>query len=88
MQSTFLKNAKLVLVPAFLTALCGTITYPLMVRLARSKYLLKLRNFYAIHLSIAPFLALIHINIFSGIHTYMRIKLKEQDFEDFIRDNP
>ena len=88
MQSTFIKNAKLILVPAFLTAMCGTITYPLMVRLARSKYLFKLRNFYAIHLSIAPFLALIHINIFSGIHTYMKIKQKEQDFDDFISNNP
>ncbi len=71
-----------------MTALCGTVTYPILVRVARSRYLFKLRNFYAIHASIAPFLALIHINIFSGVHAYMRIKIKESEFAEFIKDNP
>ena len=60
--------------------MAGTITYPLAVRVARSKYLFKLRNFYAIHLAIAPFLALAHINIFALVHAYMRIKIQEEDY--------
>ena len=55
--------------------MAGTITYPIAVRIARSKYLFKLRNFYAIHIAIAPFLALAHINIFAFVHAYMRIKI-------------
>ena len=53
--------------PLFLTSMLGTITYPFMVRIARSKYLFRLRNFYSIHLSIAPVLAFIHINFFSFV---------------------
>ena len=71
-----------------MTALVGTVTYPLAVRIARSKRLFKLRNFYAIHLAIAPFLAFIHINIFAGVHTLMRIKIKEEEFQDFISNSP
>jgi hypothetical protein len=69
------------------TALAGTLTYPLAVRIARSRYLLKLRNFYAIHIAIAPFLAFAHINIFSAVNTYMRIKIKEEDFRDFLEES-
>ncbi len=71
-----------------MTALCGTVTYPLLVRVARSRYLFKLRNFYAIHLSIAPFLTFIHLNIFSSVHTFMRIKIKEADFDEFVGASP
>ena len=53
--------------PLFCTAMLGTITYPLAVRIARSKYLFRLRGFYAIHISIAPFLSLIHLNFFAFI---------------------
>ncbi len=72
------------MVPVFITALCGTITYPIAVRIARSKYLFKLRNFYAIHISIAPFLAFAHINIFAGVHSYMRVKTIEADYREFL----
>ena len=53
--------------PALLTAMLGTYTYPRAVWLARHKRLLKLRNFYAIHVAIAPFLALIHLNFFATV---------------------
>jgi hypothetical protein len=53
--------------PVFLTSMLATITYPLMVKVARSKYLFSLRNFYAIHISIAPVLAFIHVNFFSFV---------------------
>ena len=60
----------------------GTLTYPLAVKLARSKRLLRLRNFYAIHACIAPFLALIHANFFSFVQTLLRIRLMEQEFAE------
>jgi hypothetical protein len=53
--------------------MCGTMTYPIAVRIVRSR-LFKLRGFYAIHLAIAPFLAFVHINIFSAIFAYIRVK--------------
>ena len=68
--------------------MCGTVTYPIAVRIARSKYLFKLRNFYAIHLAIAPFLALVHINIFGGVHQYMAIKIKEAEYRQFLEETP
>jgi len=67
------RNFKLFVVPLFATAMVGTISYPIAVRIARSRYLFRLRNFYAIHLSIAPFLALLHSNVFACVHTLMRI---------------
>ena len=84
----FLRNVKNLLVPVFVTAMAGTITYPIAVRLARSRYLFKLRSFYAIHLAIAPFLAFAHVNIFFGVHTYLRITTMESDYRDFIAANP
>ena len=51
--------------PLFCTAMIGTITYPIAVRI--SKKVFKFRNFYSIHFSIAPFLSLIHINFFALI---------------------
>jgi len=51
--------------PIFFTSMLATFTYPLAVRIARSKRLFKLRNFYAIHISIAPFLAYIHLNFYA-----------------------
>ena len=68
--------------PLFCTAMLSTITYPLAVRVARSKRLFKLRDFYAIHISIAPFLAVIHINFFQLLLSYIRIKQKEKDLWD------
>ena len=59
--------------------ICGTFTYPIAVRIARG--LFKLRGFYAIHLSIAPFLALVHVNILGTTHMYFRIKQTEKEFE-------
>ena len=70
-------------IPIFSTAMLGTVTYPLAVRIARSKRLFKLRSFYAIHLAIAPFLALIHINFFSLVQTLFRIKLLEMEYRKF-----
>ena len=84
----FMRNVKNFMIPVFFTAMAGTITYPIAVRLARSKYLFKLRNFYAIHISIAPFLAFIHLNLFSLFHTYFRITTTESDYAAFIRANP
>ena len=58
--------------------MCGTVTYPIAVRI--SKRVFKLRGFYAINLSIAPFLALIHVNILGVTHMYFRIKVTEKEF--------
>ncbi|CDW80284.1 UNKNOWN [Stylonychia lemnae] len=66
------------LVPISITAMCGTITYPIAVRITRSR-IFKLRNFYAIHIAIAPFLSVIHLNIFAALHMYFNIKQKEDD---------
>jgi hypothetical protein len=59
--------------------MCATVTYPLAVRLVKRVF--GLRGFYAIHLAIAPFLALIHVNIFGVSHTLFRIKHMEREFE-------
>ena len=75
----FKENAYKLVLPAMLTAFCGTFTYPIAVGIARK--LFKLRGFYAIHLSIAPFLAYAHINIFSVFHTYGHIKFTEGEYE-------
>ena len=71
-------TGKLIL-PAVITMFCGTFTYPIAVRIARKVF--KLRGFYPIHLSIAPFLALVHVNIFGTSHAYFRVKVIERDFE-------
>jgi len=60
--------------------MCATVTYPLAVRIA--KRIFKLRGFYAIHVAIAPFLALVHTNIFGVGHMYFRIKHTEKEFEN------
>lgn len=60
----------------FATSMAATITYPLAVRVARSR-LFKLRNFYSIHLAIAPFLAFAHVNIYAVFQTLTKIKVKE-----------
>ena len=65
--------------PVFFTALCGTITYPIAVRIARKGF--KLRGFYAIHLAIAPFLALVHVNILGVTNMFARIKVIEGEFD-------
>lgn len=57
----------------------GTFSYPIAVKITRKIF--KLRGFYQIHLSIAPFLALFHVNVFGLTHAYLRIKLMEDEFE-------
>ena len=59
--------------------MCGTVTYPIAVRIARKVF--RLRGFYAIHLAIAPFLGFVHTNIFGSIWMYVFIKQKEKEFE-------
>ena len=72
-------NTYKVIVPVFMTLMCATVTYPLAVRIARKVF--KLRGFYAIHLAIAPFLALVHVNILGCSHMYFRIKNAEREFD-------
>ena len=60
--------------------LTGTFTYPLATKIARS-WPFRLRGFWAINLSCAPFLAFIHVHIFGTSHAYFRIKLTEAEFE-------
>ena len=59
--------------------MCATVTYPLAVRIARKVF--RLRGFYAIHLAIAPFLALVHVNILGCAHMYFRIKNTEREYD-------
>ena len=75
----FTDKLKKWLLPASITMLCGTVTYPIAVRIARKVF--RLKGFYAIHLAIAPFLALFHVNIFGTLHSYFRLKIAENDFE-------
>ena len=71
----FKENFMKLVLPAAGTMFCGTFTYPIAVRIARRIF--RLRGFYAIHVSIAPFLALLHVNIFASMHTIGRIKVLE-----------
>ena len=71
----FKENFMKLVLPAAGTMFCGTFTYPIAVRIARRVF--RLRGFYAIHISIAPFLALLHVNIFASMHTLGRIKVLE-----------
>ena len=66
-------------IPGLFTMMCGTFTYPVAVRAARKIF--KLRGFYAIHISIAPFLALAHVNIFGTLHGLMRAFIIEEEFK-------
>ena len=75
----FAGNASKVIAPALITMMCATVTYPLAVRFVKRVF--GLRGFYAIHLTIAPFLALIHVNIFGVSHTIFRIKHLEREFD-------
>lgn len=77
--TVFADKLKKWLLPASITMLCGTFTYPIAVRIARKVF--RLRGFYSIHFAIAPFLALIHVNIFGTLHAYFRLKIAERDFE-------
>lgn len=72
------------MLPVSLTMLCGTFTYPIAVRIARKVF--RLKGFYPIHLSIAPFLGLVHISIFGALHSYFRIKITERDFDLYFGD--
>ena len=72
--------------PLFATSMLATITYPLAVRVARSRRLFGLRNYYAIHLAIAPFLAMIHLNFFALVRSYIRAKAREREFH-YVRTN-
>ena len=69
--------------------MAGTVTYPIAVRIARKRF--KLKGFWAIHLAIAPFLALVHVNILGVSHMYFRIKQTEREydhFSQFIKPSP
>ena len=72
-------NTYKVIVPTFITLMCATVTYPLAVRIARKVF--RLRGFYAIHLAIAPFLALVHVNILGCAHMYFKIKNTEREYD-------
>ena len=75
----FKENFMKLVFPAMITMVCGTFTYPVAVRIARKVF--RLRGFYPIHISIAPFLALIHVNIFGTFHALFRARVMEQEFE-------
>jgi len=75
----FKGNASKLIFPALITMMFGTITYPLAVRFVKKVF--RLKGFYAIHLTIAPFLALIHLNIFGVCHALFRIKHMESEYE-------
>jgi hypothetical protein len=75
----FSGNVSKVIIPAVFTMMCGTVTYPIAVRMV--KRIFRLRGFYPIHFAIAPFLALVHVNIFGVCHTYFRIKHIEKEFQ-------
>lgn len=80
----FAGNVSKVIAPALITMMCATVTYPLAVRFVKRVF--GLRGFYAIHLTIAPILALIHVNIFGVSHTLFRIKHLEREF-DAVKSN-
>jgi hypothetical protein len=77
--TTFTDRFRTWVLPAAITMMCGTITYPIAVRIARRIF--RLRGFYPIHFAIAPFLGLAHINIFGTVQAYEKIKATERDFE-------
>merc|ERR1711957_370634 len=79
-QNELMANGAKLIVPAMLTMLTGTFTYPIATRIARS-WPFRLRGFWAINLSCAPFLAFIHVHIFGTSHAYFRIKITEKEFE-------
>ena len=80
----FTDKLKTLILPAFATMMCGTVTYPIAVRIARSR-LFKLKGFYAIHLAIAPFLAFVHVNLFGCFFAYGHIKVIERDYDLFMQ---
>jgi hypothetical protein len=71
--------------PVFITLMTASLTYPVAVRLVKYRPL-RLRGYWAIHLTIAPFLALINVNVFGATHSYFRIKVMEQDFIALIQE--
>ena len=79
-RAQFKASTYKLIVPCFFTMITGTFTYPIAVRIARRVF--KLKGFYQIHLFIAPFLALLHVNVFGLTHAYLRIKHMEAEFED------
>ena len=66
--------------PLFCTSMIGTITYPIAVRIAKKAF--RLRNFYSIHFTIAPFLALIHINFFALVQTLINVQYINHEFRE------
>ena len=65
--------------PLLTTLMVSSVSYPLAIKIIKSR-LFGLRNWYAVHLAIAPFLALINVIVFGMTHGYFRIKVREQDF--------
>ena len=74
----FVNIASQTIAPLAITMLCGTFTYPIAVRIAKRVF--KLRGFYPIHISIAPFLAFAHTNVFGTTQMYFTIKVMEREF--------
>ena len=66
--------------PLFCTSMIGTITYPLAVRFVKKAF--RLRNFYSIHIAIAPFLALIHINFFALVQTLINVQYINHEYRE------
>ena len=79
MLNRFISNASQTIAPLAITMMCGTFTYPIAVRIAKRVF--RLRGFYPIHFSIAPFLGLVHVNVFGTVQTYFMIKVMEREFE-------
>jgi hypothetical protein len=78
-SAQFKANVLKLLAPISITMLVATFTYPVAVRIVRARPL-RLRGFYPIHITIAPFLAWINVNVFGATHGYFRIKAMEQDY--------
>lgn len=78
-------NMLKLIAPIFITTMTASVTYPLAVRIVRG-WPFRVRGYYAIHFSIAPFLALINVNVFGVSHGYFRIKLVEADFRSVERE--
>jgi len=76
--AAFRRNFSQFAIPFTLSAMTATFTYPIAVRIARK---CGLRGFYAIHISVAPFLAWVNLVTFNASRTYMKIKEREREFQ-------
>jgi hypothetical protein len=80
-----MSNLSRVLGPFFFTAMFATISYPLLIRISKK---IGFSGFYSMHLSIAPFMALINVFLFSGSKEYFDIKHREHEHRvDEVKEN-